>query len=68
MGGNGLKLHKGRFRLDIKKNFFSERVVRHWNRFPREAGDMLSQEVFKERVGVVLRDVVQRSMFVVGEW
>lgn len=54
MGGKSLKLHQRRFSLDIGKNFFSKRVVMHWNRLPREVVESLSLEAFTERIDVII--------------
>ena len=56
--GNDLKLCRGRFRLDIRKNFFTKRVVKHKNRLSREVIVSPSLEVLKRPVDVVLRDMV----------
>ncbi|KFR03818.1 hypothetical protein Y956_13149, partial [Nipponia nippon] len=55
---NGFKLKEGRFRLDIRKKFFTMRVVKHQNRLPREVVDAPSLETFKDRLDGALSNLI----------
>ncbi|KFV18111.1 hypothetical protein N340_13060, partial [Tauraco erythrolophus] len=55
---NGFKLKEGRFKLDIRKKFFTLRVVRHWHRLPREVVAAPSLEVFKARLDEALGNLL----------
>ncbi|KFR06264.1 hypothetical protein Y956_15613, partial [Nipponia nippon] len=55
---NGFKLKEGRFALDIRKKFFTVRVVKHWNWLPREVVDAPSLETFKGRLDGALSNLI----------
>jgi len=55
---NGFKLNEGRFRLAIRKFFFTMRVEKHWHRLPREVVDAPSLETFKARLDGALSNVI----------
>ena len=44
--------------MDIRRKFFTQRVVTPWNRLPKEAVDAPSLEAFKARLDVALGSLV----------
>ena len=69
--GNDLKLKERRFRLDVREKFFIERVVRCWNRLPKEAVDASRLEIFKTRLDGAVGNLVWyqvMALLVAGGW
>ena len=56
--GNGFKIKEGKFRLDVRKKLFTQRVIRPWHRLPRAALDAPSLEVLKGRLDGVLGSLI----------
>ena len=69
---NGFKLQQGRLRLDIRKHFFSVRMIMQWNSLPREVVELPSMEVLQKCIEVALRILVTWWWWVDGwsrsEW
>jgi len=59
---NGFKLKAGRFRLGIRKKFFTMKLVKHWNRLPGEAVEAPSLETFKARLDGAQSNLIQLKM------
>jgi len=68
--GNGFKLRQGRVRLDIRRKFFTQRMVTHWHRLPKEVVDAPSLEAFKARLDVALGSLVcwLATLHIAGGW
>lgn len=60
MRASGLVIYQKKLRLYSRKNFFSERAVKYWNRVPREIVESASLQLFKKCVDVVLKHMVSR--------
>ncbi|KFQ89037.1 hypothetical protein N337_01363, partial [Phoenicopterus ruber ruber] len=55
---HGFKLKEGRYRFEIRKKFFTMRVVKHWDRLPREVVEAPSLEAFKVRLDGALSNLI----------
>jgi len=66
--GNRHKLKPGKFHLNMRKNFFTLRVMEPWNRLPREVVDSPSLEKFKPLLAAVLCSLLLGDSALAGGW
>lgn len=52
--GHSLNLRQGKYRVDIRKKFFTEVIIKYWNTLPGEVVESPSLDIFKQRLDVAL--------------
>jgi len=69
-GGDGMNLHQGKFSMDMRKRLFTEGVVSHWKRLPREVILAPSLSEFKKQQDDSLKSysLVLGSLRGAGSW
>ena len=63
--GHSLKISGSRFRIELRRNFFTQRVVNLWNSLSSEAAEATSLNVFKARIDRFLNT---KGIKGYGEW
>lgn len=56
--GNGHKLKYRKIHLNIRKNFFTLRMIKHWNQLSREVMESPSLEITKTRLDIALSNLL----------
>ena len=66
--GHPLKLFKKRFRLNLRKKFFSQRVIDKWNRLPINLVTAPSLNAFKSRLNKFWKEHPFKFREIVNEY